>query len=59
MQDEDKTADGTTLDVDHRLFDEVLWPALAQRATAFEELKVQNSILFSQTEFFPYFSSGF
>lgn len=36
----DKAADGTTLEVDHSIFDEVLWPALARRVTAFEELKV-------------------
>jgi glycine/D-amino acid oxidase-like deaminating enzyme len=37
-RDEDAGRDGT-LEVDHALFDEVLWPALAHRVPAFEALR--------------------
>ena len=38
----DKASDGVDMETDHRLFDEILWPSLAQRVPAFEELKVYN-----------------
>jgi FAD-dependent oxidoreductase domain-containing protein 1 len=39
----DKAADGVDLEaVDYRVFDEVLWPSLAEWVPAFEELKVQS-----------------
>lgn len=36
----DKAADGINLETDYKVFDEVLWPALAERVPAFEEIKV-------------------
>ena len=36
----DKAADGVSLETDHTIFDDMLWPALARRVPAFEELKV-------------------
>jgi glycine/D-amino acid oxidase-like deaminating enzyme len=40
---EDEPTDSTDLDVDHRLFEEVLWPLLAVRVPAFETIKLINA----------------
>jgi FAD-dependent oxidoreductase domain-containing protein 1 len=40
---EDKSLDNTNLDVDYRLFDEVVWPTLAARIPAFESIKLVNA----------------
>ncbi|MFX8968908.1 hypothetical protein ABTN10_19720, partial [Acinetobacter baumannii] len=40
---EDEDPERFELDVDHHLFDEVMWPALAARVPAFEALKVVNA----------------
>ncbi len=40
---QDQDPERFELDVDHYLFDEVMWPALATRVPAFEALKVVNS----------------
>lgn len=34
------TSDGVSLETDHSIFDDILWPVLARRVPAFEELKV-------------------
>ncbi|HVF62961.1 MAG TPA: FAD-dependent oxidoreductase [Casimicrobiaceae bacterium] len=39
----DQDADDLPLDVDHRLFDDVLWPALAHRVPVFDALRVESS----------------
>ena len=33
----------TDFDIDYRLFDEIIWPALAERVPAFEAIKVTNA----------------
>lgn len=38
----DKTSDGVTMETDHQIFDDVIWPAVAKRVPAFEELKVYS-----------------
>eukprot|EP00112_Aurelia_sp_Birch-Aquarium-sp1_P002601 Seg1289.11 transcript_id=Seg1289.11/GoldUCD/mRNA.D3Y31 product="FAD-dependent oxidoreductase domain-containing protein 1" protein_id=Seg1289.11/GoldUCD/D3Y31 len=41
--DEDNDPDATDLDVDYSYFENEIWPCLAERVPAFEELKVQHS----------------
>ena len=41
--DEAQDPDDLPLDVDHAIFDELLWPALAARAPAFEAIRVTNA----------------
>jgi FAD-dependent oxidoreductase domain-containing protein 1 len=40
---EDELAGEVNLDVDHRLFEKVVWPALAARVPAFETIKLINA----------------
>lgn len=40
----DRDADGVELDVDHTLFEEYVWPKMANRVPAFEALKVKFAL---------------